>query len=751
MQTIYIDISNKCVIPAVYAKQGDVGRKFAVIFTNSGMPYNVENALFSAWYDGDSGDGNYTKIGDKTAFVVDGNKVEVEIITQMLSVPGDGVLCLVLSNGDQQIGSWNIPYICEGVPGFDSDGAKDYFNAFSEIVDVVSKFAVDKTLSKSGSAADAAETGRQLSVERARIDNIIALPEGSTTGDAELQDIRVDYKGQTHSSAGGAVRSQIGDLNQDLTDLAERIFEPTTVVEHDELTFAKTNVIGVPTRQDGYVIGNSGYPQSLYGGAYTTVTIPIDKPCNVYFTDDDKSYYTVMYSSYVHNDVVSVRAEWNTSSKINTLPTKENPYALEVGDTLHLSVMTTWFIEQDGIRHHVQYTEENVSNTLSSKVDLGDGQLNQAGIKKETVTNHVINGQYGMREYPVKGYCSASNGAFNALEQYITYMKTFDEDSFVYVDVIVQNQPYVYLVVYSDTEFTSSNFVRGYKLGDNNLPTADNPLIVHKGQTIGLSVYFTNAVETTFTKTVRKTADDVAFLPKFSQDEKIVWFGDSISQYSNMAERVSDYTGLKCFNCSFAGSPMTHGNPQTQEAMGFYGLSQSIVSGDFTAQETALSNQEQASGRTWEIVDRINHLNALKALDFNNDVTDIVVMLGTNDLSNAYVTTGASLDGFKDAMRTAIVNILTAYPHIRFRFISNPYRGDITETNKDVYGHYLVDIINAEIEVCKELNIPFFNLYEVCGINEITKSLYLQADQLHLLAAGGDHLAKIIAKWLVSN
>ena len=48
-----------------------------------------------------------------------------------------------------------------------------------------------------------------LDVERERIDNALSLKEGSTTGDAELMDIRVGYNGATYDTAGQAVRVQV--------------------------------------------------------------------------------------------------------------------------------------------------------------------------------------------------------------------------------------------------------------------------------------------------------------------------------------------------------------------------------------------------------------------------------------------------------------------------------------------------------------------------------------------------------------
>ena len=162
MQTIYLDISNRGVIPAIYAKQGDVGRKVEVILTNSGLPYEPEaGSAFSAWFSGASGVGNYTEIGGKSAFSVSGNKVTVELITQMLQNGGEGFLCLVLSRANgEQIGLWNIRYICEGIPGAGSEPAKDYYTAFSQAVAGLAY--PDASLSVAGKAADAGATGKAL-------------------------------------------------------------------------------------------------------------------------------------------------------------------------------------------------------------------------------------------------------------------------------------------------------------------------------------------------------------------------------------------------------------------------------------------------------------------------------------------------------------------------------------------------------------------------------------------------------------
>ena len=57
----------------------------------------------------------------------------------------------------------------------------------------------------------------ELNVLDARMDEFASLPEGSTTADAELVDIRAGADGTTYPTAGDAVRGQVADLKSDLS------------------------------------------------------------------------------------------------------------------------------------------------------------------------------------------------------------------------------------------------------------------------------------------------------------------------------------------------------------------------------------------------------------------------------------------------------------------------------------------------------------------------------------------------------
>ena len=91
---------------------------------------------------------------------------------------------------------------------------------------------------------------QELVVERSRIDGIATLAQGSTTGDAELMDLRVGADGVTYTNAGEAVRNQLKEINEDLG----RVFPSITQTKDKYI-----NASGVIVSVVGYF-----YSQPIY-------------------------------------------------------------------------------------------------------------------------------------------------------------------------------------------------------------------------------------------------------------------------------------------------------------------------------------------------------------------------------------------------------------------------------------------------------------------------------------------------------
>lgn len=121
--------------------------------------------------------------------------------------------------------------------------------------DITTSVSTSKKYADEVVATEKSERQTEIAVERARIDAFTALPEGSTTGDAALEDIKIKADGTTADTAGNAVREQINTLDTKIDEVNSQLSNEIVDVQ---------NVLGI---KENSIIDNLQYGQSMFNSS----------------------------------------------------------------------------------------------------------------------------------------------------------------------------------------------------------------------------------------------------------------------------------------------------------------------------------------------------------------------------------------------------------------------------------------------------------------------------------------------------
>ena len=561
------------------------------------------------------------------------------------------------------------------------------------------------------------EVNDTTNVLSAQLANIIAH-NNDTEGNSELIDIRVDVDGKTHTSAGDAVRYQVGNLKEKLEDIAE-------------LTIISDNKFDGIFDESGYfdstgdvVSENCKRSSQFYAidKNSSTLYIAVSEITNTFVIclyDADKNFINnVSCSSVLSNTVeiythavyfkVYAHASFNGSAYVSTIkPSDPVDFSYVVQNIVKPALLVPV------IREETKIIEEKVDELVDS-------------------FEEIITGNSFDNVYDTDGYITSSGiveaNVFKCTSKY--YALPNDQvGGKLYVELSKTTKNFV-VCVYDHTKSTFNTFNCG----------ADLETIIELGDKVAYYRIYTNAEYdgSAYVSTI-KPSDPVDYSYSFETRAKnlpllgktVVNFGDSIfgmfrgdsGRDESISSFISKKTGATCINVGFGGTRMAEHEPYW-DAFSMHSLADSIYTGDWTLQDTALpvlSFPDYFS----------DHLQKLKAIIWEN-VDIITIAYGTNDY-----TGGVTLEAYANALKYSVEKILTKYNHIkvvvvtptyRWFYLNGSYSHDCNDSQSaNDNGNKLSEFVDTAIDTSKELHIQCIDNFYGIGMNRFNYLNYFDS------------------------
>jgi hypothetical protein len=249
-------------------------------------------------------------------------------------------------------------------------------------VDTVLNTVSGNPISNNAVATPIASLTSNLATQTARIDSIIALPDGSTTADAELVDIRIGADGASYPSAGDAVRSQVNALKGTLSEIKEA----TTDDVVNTTTKTSSGVTEYGTR--GYYNSHGVFTSN---NAYRLFYFTMPSTQDIWLLPTGSSSYIQMnvFSDELFGNSVAFRRSSNSD-----IPTENNKLNIAQGYIVSIVIFSDAIYDFnfnyiDGLKIKVN-TTLNVEGVPADSKAVGDLLIPLANAKPKFIYRQVL-------------------------------------------------------------------------------------------------------------------------------------------------------------------------------------------------------------------------------------------------------------------------------------------------------------------------------------------------------------------------
>lgn len=232
----------------------------------------------------------------------------------------------------------------------------------------------------------------------------------------------------------------------------------------------------------------------------------------------------------------------------------------------------------------------------------------------------------------------------------------------------------------------------------------------------------------------------------------VLYFGDSVlagwGNESNIAERLSEKSGLQVYNAAFGGMTMSASvnedyisNPFSLYTM--VSMSECVKNNDFTPVSLASRRESEKTIDYWS-----DKAIELKEIDVSA-VRYVIIEYGVNDyLIDVELENEADLydiTTFAGALRYSIDNVKKGIPGAEIIIESPIYVGLYNNSyEEDIRLRKYIDV---ERKVASEKGVNFFDAYALSGITSDNSDMYL-TDKLHTNDLGDDRVASALSDYI---